>query len=153
MAVITKVSGLNTVKINLRRATMKQKNGLSAGILRACLLVLEESKKLVPVDYGFLKGSGGVRMRGGNWASGDIKVEGVVMYLQEYAIYVHENPDALHGAAFNAYYAKQLAAHPKTGPFRHNRGANQQYKFLEKPFRMLRGTIRQIIAVSIKQGG
>src|SRR5208282_1137515 len=103
----------------------------------AGLYLYAQSRELAPVDYGNLKASAVVR------SSGPLNVE--VAYTASYAVYVHENMDALHGAAFNSAYAKQLSSHPKKGPFRHNRGENQQAKFLEVAARRGIGDIRLII--------
>jgi hypothetical protein len=56
--------------------------------------VLGISQRYVPVDTGYLKSTGGVsvtRTREGF-------ITGIVYYDTDYAIYVHENPDAQHAA-------------------------------------------------------
>ena len=66
-------------------------------------LIQRVSQKLVPVQYGVLKASAFTR---------DISIEGKIIiqvgYTAAYALYVHENLDALHGAAFNTVYADRI---------------------------------------------
>jgi hypothetical protein len=155
----------------LKRAKAKHTEGLRRGLIQAGLYLQRESMKIVPVDYGNLKASAFVRADGNyigaagqtvampiDGPSPSSKFSVQVGYTAPYAIFVHENLDAVHGAAFNAKYAAQLAAAQNarrkrsggtTGPFRHNRGENQQAKFLEGPFRRNQQTIKAIIAAEV----
>lgn len=141
------IQNIRAVQNALRRAHAQKVHKLTVGLTNAGLWLLAESKKIVPVDYGDLKASGTIRVIGADTP----KVKVQVAYTTGYAVYVHENPDAAHGAAFNEKHAAELA-HAKalrkkrqggtTGPYRHNRGTNQVYKFLEGPFRRGLSTIK-----------
>ena len=121
-----KVQGLNTVLKNMRRASDKLSGSYSRGLKRAGALVLRRSQKIVPVEWGNLKGSGFVRALGEGFHT---KV--VIGYTAEYAIYVHENTNAAHGEEYNRKYAREISAHLAGY---HRRGKDQQAKFLEKAF-------------------
>lgn len=120
----------------------------SNGLIKAGEYVQAESQKIVPVDYGPLKASAFTRISGKNTA----KPKVTVGYTAAYAVYVHENLDAAHGAAFNAKHAAELAYAKKHkikhGPYRHARGTNQTAKFLEIPFRraQVAGSLNAIVA-------
>ena len=70
-----------------------------------------------------------------------------VGYTANYALFVHENLEAAHGAAFNAKHAAEIAAGTE-----HSRGDNQQAKFLETPFRQLRPQLQAGIVADLKAG-
>jgi hypothetical protein len=121
-------SSLNAALAKLAAKRVAHQAGLNRGLRAAGLLLYRYSQLEVPVDYGILKVSGFVRVLGAGWGT---MVQ--VGYTAEYAIFVHENMDALHGELFNINYAEELAKKPKTGPFRHSRGQGQKAKFLSDP--------------------
>lgn len=137
---MARVDGIELCKAEIKRQAALRAQAVMDGMELAGKHLLRASRKLVPVDYGILKASGFVRSTHRNR-----KFAVTVGYSAEYAVYVHENLDALHGAAFNRAYAKELAAKPKTGPFRHSRGPNQQAKFLEVPAKREAKVMAQII--------
>jgi len=123
-------------------------SAIERGLLNGGKFLFREAQELVPVQFGNLKASGFVRKEGSGY-----KTDVQVGYTSKYALYVHENPNALHGAAFNAAYAEQIAkarlrtmrtGHADKTYFR--RGEKQQYKFLERPMKEKRGQILAIIA-------
>lgn len=127
---------------SLKRQRAKKLRALTVGLKMAGLYLQRKSQDIVPVDYGPLKASAFTRSEGG----GTSKVKVQVGYTAAYAVYVHEDLDKAHGSKFNAKYAAELAEAARarkkrtggtTGPFRHNRGENQQAKFLEQPFRQM----------------
>lgn len=151
-----KLQGAQALKNALRRQAELKRQKLAQGVADAAKYLLAQSNKLVPVDYGILKASGHVEVEGKNTAS----PKGKVIYDAGYAIYVHEDLTKAHGAVFNAKYAAELAHAKKlrrkkqggtTGPYRHNRGENQQAKFLEIPFRQDRKILKAIIADRVKE--
>lgn len=86
--------------------------------------------------------------------NGDVNVG----YAASYALIVHENLEALHGAAFNAQ-VKTRQKRDKLGRFREGkfqgktkRGPNQQAKYLEQPFREMRRELMQITVAAMKGG-
>jgi hypothetical protein len=109
------------------------------------------------VRIGNLRASAGTRKEG----SGKRTIV-IVFYTAAYAVYVHENLDALHGADFNARYADKIKGARKRderGRFRKGgtakggwfkRGPNQQAKFLERPAREKRKEIAMIIYTTAK---
>lgn len=151
MANVRKVSELKQM---LQQKVAEKKQRLTEALVRCGLLLQAESQKIVPVDYGFLKNSAFTRKEG----STDLPAI-VVGYTSVYAIYVHENLEAAHGVVFNQKYAAELAHAAKLrkqrkggtkGPFRHDRGPDQQAKFLERPFRRLRQTFVAIVKDGLK---
>jgi hypothetical protein len=139
--------------VGLRKRQMEK--GCEVGIKRAALFLLRESLELVPVDKGTLRASGRARHEGKGFGTA-----GIVSYGTEYAIYVHEDPDAAHGDAFNKKYAKEIAefaARKKKGgkvgdsPYSHPRRPQEQYKYLEKPVRENTDTVVKIVRDSVKQ--
>jgi hypothetical protein len=149
-----RIQNVQGLKQALARAIQKKKQGLVRGLVLAGKLVQRESMAIVPVDYGNLKASAFTRLDKENTNRPEV----VVGYTANYAVYVHENLDAAHGAAFNAKYAGELRAARRlrrqrrggtTGPFRHSRGPNQQAKFLERPLRDNWQQIVRIVATEV----
>jgi hypothetical protein len=133
------IKNLDAIKARIRAAAQAKADKMADGLKLCALTLLAASQSpFVPVDYSNLKASGGVRERDAAESGiAGATITWQVAYTAGYAVYVHENPDAAHGQAFNIKHAAELAKHPKTGPYRHNRGPEQQYKFLEKPFRQM----------------
>ena len=73
----------------------------------------------------------------------------IVGYSTVYAVWVHEDLTALHGSAYNAAYADQIASGAM-----HDRGPRQQAKYLEQPARELNnnGELRRILTEGYKRG-
>ncbi len=142
---MAKISGLDDIIKNLRRANTQIGRGVARGLKRGGLLLQRASQEIVPVDKGPLKASAFTRNVGGSGFDTDI----IVGYTAEYAVYVHEDLEAAHGAAFNEKYAKQIADSGNKS-FR-SRGVNQQAKFLEQPARELRPVILKIIHQEAKK--
>ena len=131
---MTKVRGTNLVIEKAHRVIERKMTGLRNGLKKAAVFLLDKSYDLVPIDYGPLKASGHIEVRD----PGTQETHVLVIYggpNAPYAVYVHENPEALHGEAFNTAYAHLIARNPPTGPYRHSRRPNEAFKFLEKPFR------------------
>jgi len=142
---MAQIQNLSSVKSRVSAKMRSKVEKFTIGLKKAGLYLQAQSQKLVPVDYGVLKSTAFTRVENPNTPN----VSVVVGYTANYAMYVHENLDAKHGAAFNSFYAKELKAakksKTKTGPFRHNRGANQQAKFLEAPFRRDKDILVEIV--------
>lgn len=100
-------------------------------------------------------------------AQQDSNASVVVGYTASYALYVHEDLEALHGSAYNAAYITSTVN--RRGKVVHNwsdlaqrmgyatgkastRGANQQAKFLEQPAREFKDEIAGIIRQALQQG-
>jgi hypothetical protein len=121
-----KISGALTVLKNLRRATTLIGSGAEIGLIRGGLMIQALSQKEVPVELSNLKNSAFTRKVGGSGLSADV----VVGYTASYAVYVHENLDAAHGAEYNQKHRDEI----RNGET-HSRGANQKAKFLEDPLK------------------
>ncbi len=145
MAKLASISGIDEIIKNLKRIDAQIARGVARGLKRGGLLLQRESQKIVPVDKGPLKASAFTRNVGGSGFKTDI----IVGYTAGYAVYVHEDLEAAHGAAFNEKYAKQIA-NSKNKRFR-SRGVNQQAKFLEQPARQLKQEILKIIHQEAKK--
>ena len=89
----------------------------------------------------------------------------VVGYTAAYAVHVHENLEAAHGAAYNAKYADEIAQGQtvnKKGRVvkkrgwkgRTSRGPGQQAKFLEQPARELSnsGELSNDVVTAMRRG-
>ena len=87
-----KVTGINRAKGLLRLLQKESPKKLERGLLKAGKFLLKESKKVTPLDTGFLRASGKVVVN----TSDKFRPELTVEYTAPYAVYVHENPDAFH---------------------------------------------------------
>ena len=147
MGGMVKIKGMAQVRANLKKYTIDQSIKYLTRMYAAGLYLQRMSQKIVPAFLGVLRGSAFTRRFGVGFKS-DV----IVGYTAKYAVYVHEDMDKRHGAAYNAYYASQIAgAKGKTGSKAKrrqwkNRKPNDQAKFLEKPYRENRGVLLSIIA-------
>lgn len=149
------LANIKTVQQAIIKAGWMKVSKLRRALVEAGHKVMRESLKIVPVDYGILKASWFVRDEGG---VEDGKIIVTAGYSAKYAVFVHENLDARHGAEFNRYYAKELAASRRRrrkggrsrGPFRHSRGEKQQAKFLEQPFRDMRRALFVFVGMRVR---
>lgn len=136
---VSQLTGFRSFVTNLRSQNLRIQQGVERGLKRAGLLLLRYAQKIVPVEFGLLKASGFVRVEGYGMAA---RVN--VGFTAAYAIYVHENLDAAHGAAYNTKYADDIKAGRKKA-----RGPNQQAKFVERPAREHRPELLAVIRASI----
>jgi len=143
---IIKVTGVSRVIGNLRRSYPLGGAGCERGMKISGLMVLRKSQKEVPVEFGPLKASGFTRNEGTGKGFNAIIAIG---YTAAYSIFVHENMDNLHGEAFNAAYAKEIA-NPLSKV--HSRGPGQKSKFLEDPVKRSIAQIVSIITEETKKG-
>ena len=142
MAMLSKVTGVNRVVANMKKASSRYERKLAVGIKIAGLFLQRESQKIVPVDKGNLKASAFTRSIGSGF-----NTDVIVGYTAAYAVYVHEVMEAAHGAIFNIKHANKLAK-AKTAKQKAKyarRGNRQQWKFLETPARIHRDKILKII--------
>ena len=92
MAGLIKVTGVAQLQRRLRSAALAQGTMAAANAYRAGLYVQRESQKIVPIDEGNLKNSAFTRNIGGAGWLHDV----IVGYTANYAVYVHEDPNARH---------------------------------------------------------
>lgn len=138
--IIAQFTGARQLFANLRAQRAKAERGVERGMRRAGKALLRYSQKIIPVEFGVLKASGFVRVTGSGF-----KAKVNVGFTEAYAVIVHENLDAAHGAAYNAKYKEDIKKGLKKA-----RGVNQQAKFLERPAREHRPELLRIIRESAK---
>ena len=132
MASVLGLKGTKQILLNLQGAESKISNAISRGLKRGGLFLQRESQRIVPVDEGNLRGSAFTRKIG----SGK-RTDVIVGYTALYAVFVHEDLEARHGAEFNEAYGETEEK---------LRGPNQEAKFLEKPAKEKRTEILAIVA-------
>lgn len=141
MPKVITITGLDKILLNMKKVEKDAGSKVARGLKKAGAFLLRESQAIVPVDKGILKASGFVRAFGVGF-----KTDVIVGYTAGYAVYVHENLEAVHGAAFNIKYAAMITdSKNKKQVKQYTRGPNQQAKFLEAPCRTKRGEIIDII--------
>lgn len=143
----SEVRGLQQLAAAFRRDAAKKAAGAERGLKKAIKVLFRASQALVPVDQGPLKASGDIREEGSGF---DTVVR--VVYTAGYAMYVHENMDAVHGELYNEKYAHQIAnklIDSRTGAPYHDRKPAQQAKFLEDPYMELLPELKRIILAEI----
>ena len=140
MRILTKIIGRRKLTSRIDRMNRNATRAFSNSMYRQGLLLLRESKRIVPVDTGNLKATGFARRAGVG-----LKTAVDVGYEANYAIFVHEDIYALHGEAYNDFYEAEIAAGDK-----HRRGKNQQAKFLAKPLKDLRRNMTRNITRDIR---
>lgn len=119
---LCKVEGVPALLRSLEEVKRDYQKAIGAGLKEAGLFILLKSQELVPIEYGNLRGSGFVRSSGSG-----IKTEVRVGYTAEYAVWVHELVESLHGAAYNAAYIVVKKGTGKSGKIRGAKG-----RFLKK---------------------
>lgn len=146
------VTGVNKTILGIRKVEKRVYRNLNRGLHKCADVLLEKSRELCPVDKGDLFLSGKVSKK--------VSPDGLPRYEvgygalnddgHDYAIYVHEDLDALHGAAFNAdpKHAAEIAA-GKTHP----RREQEQAKFLEQPARQSTPEFRAIVLEEMQKSG
>lgn len=124
------MEGLTAVTENFHRFQNQIGSGVERGIRKATMLLLKESRKLVPVDYGVLKASGYAEVKGKGFDA-----KGTVGYTAPYAAAVHEKVEM------------KLQGEPRPGGrgFFWDPQGRAQAKFLEAPSRRFGADMRRII--------
>ena len=112
------ITGIEELATRLQKAAMSSTPALRRGLKLGGLLIQTESQREVPVDKGVLKETAYTRSKFGQFVQ-----EVRVGYTASYAIYVHENMDAVHGQAYNQKYAEQISRGVRGY---HSRGANHK---------------------------
>ena len=143
MASMLKVKGMDKVLRNLKNVQRIDSNKYARGLKKAGEFLQRKSMQMVPVHKGNLKAGAFTRSVGFGF-----NTVVTVGYVADYAVYVHENIDAVHGLAFNIKYAKEISTASTSAQKKmfFNRGKNQQAKFLETPLRQNVLEIFKIVA-------
>lgn len=114
---------------------------VQAALLAGARVLMEEADKIVPVDTGWLKNSGKIRVQGTGWNTVVSVGYGTIgTRAADYAVYVHEDSTKRHGQTYNVHYASDIAA----GIRRKRRGV-EQYNFLRYPLYFKLSQIRQAV--------
>ena len=168
MATELEIKNLKEFIQKLEKASNRILSRAERGLVEAGQFLQGKSMEIVPVQTGYLRASAFTR----KVSQGHV----IVGYTALYAAYVHENPNAAHGQAFNIKHAERISranqrlyfsegeplrsgvtrrvSGQKAGTRRStyfNRGPNQQYKFLEKPARENRADMLRIIASWVRR--
>jgi hypothetical protein len=126
-----KVEGVQKTLDSLNKKIAAAKNASLEGLLAAAFFIQGESQKIVPVEYGNLRGSAFTRKTPEAKAD-ELSVE--VGYGAAYAIYVHENME------------QKLAGLPRPSGLGVYWGPAGQPKYLESPIQANHDRILRIIA-------
>lgn len=137
---INNVRNVAKVIAQFRQAKKRHAKGMNRGLKKAGAFLIAKSLEIVPVDTGNLKASWFVRAEGEGFTT-----VVYVGYTAEYAIFVHEDLELRHGADFNAWYWEDIQAGRE-----HERGPNQQAKFLEQPLRQNRRQLAKIVKTEME---
>jgi len=147
-----RLEGVDKLLGNLKKFQNVTHENAKRGCKKAGQFLERKSKEIVPVETGALKASGKTT----DHSTKDM-IEVVVSYGGEaendagkkvnvnYELLVHEDAQKRHGAVYNAHYADMIAA----GVLK-MKGPNQQFKFLEKPFKENQDKMLKIIEDEIK---
>lgn len=125
MAAILK-SEVDAVILGSKSPSAKSLFVVDSAMRDAAKYLLKRSQELVPTDSGRLAASGRIESHNYGFAA---TID--VVYGDEnayYAVFVHENLLAVHGDAFNAKYAYEIAMGRE-----HPRRSQEQAKFLQEP--------------------
>lgn len=109
MTIELKIEGGVDVIRALERQKSRYNRGFKRGLEAGCRYILGQSKRIVPVDTGFLKSSGSYRVSGYGFAA-----QGYVGYSAYYAVWVHENLTARHKPGKVAKYLEVIINSKKT---------------------------------------
>lgn len=143
MSFTATITGIPELMTNLQIASISSGPALERGLKKGGLLVQAASQKEVPVDKDVLRPSAYTRAKFGQFVK-----EVQVGYTASYAVYVHENTDAVHGEAYNQKYADQIARGLKGY---HSRGANQKAKFLIDPANRNAPLVQRLIVNEVQK--
>lgn len=163
MAISASLQGMPLVLRNLNTFQANTRRKIGAGLYRAAVLLMYQSQKLVPIQFGFLRASKFIRSQSQGAGGKNDQIPSVYLgYTSEYAIYVHENLENAHGAAFNRKHMMRILGATKSkkqvGSRTKNtvksglffRGEMQQAKFLESPMRTMRKEMLEEVARTAK---
>lgn len=120
-----KLEGVGNVMKALRRYKNKTAIRFQKALGAAAEYLHQKSGEIVPIDKGDLWKTSLVRREGEG-----LKTQMIVAYTAPYAVFVHEDLNASHGAAFNVKHIALIVA-----GLTHARRPGEQAKFLEKPCR------------------
>ena len=91
MATGIKISGVGRVIRNIERFGSIKADAVERGLGKAALVLKGATQRVVPIDLGNLRSSAFVRKIGAGF-----KTRMIVGYSADYAVYVHENLNAMH---------------------------------------------------------
>lgn len=128
-----KLTGLEGIQVNLRRVQSNVENSVPDALMAAGQQLLEESQKIVPVEFNDLINSGYVSFRKRGFFN-----EVSVGYLAYYALYVHEAVEM------------KLKGLPRPSGQGNYWDPNGRAKFLEEPARTKRGELFKTVAEKVK---
>lgn len=134
-----KATGFDEISLYLRQLMGVQRQNHEKAAVAAAGVIYDASQILCPVESGALKKSGKVIKERSGWSTTASVVYGegsgavnprTGKNPSEYAIYVHEDLDAMHGWRYNLANAKAISQGKEMA-----KGPLEQAKFLEEPMR------------------
>ncbi len=128
---LIKLVNAKSVMRKFKRLSKEGQKQLERGLVKGGFFLQRKSQQMVPVNTGNLKASAFLKKEGSGRTT-----EVRVGYTAKYALWVHEMPMKLKGQKRKGKKAKGKYWDPQ------GRASN---KFLEKPARMYRKEIKQII--------
>lgn len=104
MARLARMKGVSQAITKLKKITARLAKEHEQNMMNAGLYLQRESQLIVPVRFGDLRRSARTRKSGSGF-----KVQVRVVYLQDYALYVHENLEARHAPGKTAKFLERPA--------------------------------------------
>lgn len=123
MSIQFQIQGLSNLQLAFDMVRFRYNRGYKIGLQRAAEFLLEESRKLAPIDTGFLRSTGHTIIKGDGF-----RAKASIGYSAYYAVWVHED--------LTKYHAPPTTAKFMTIPI--NDRKNQ-----EKVVRMIRAEMRK----------
>lgn len=111
-----------TIQITAKDYERDLTKRLSNALMRVTEVIRDASIEIAPKDTEYMVDTAHIREVS--------DLEKVFAYTAPYSVYVHEDLEKAHGAAFNEKYEKLIGLGIERA-----RGPNEQAKFLEKPIR------------------
>src|SRR5262245_26643430 len=137
----TKVKGLKELADSLKGRRNAHAKGYEDGQIKSAYILLRLSLWLAPMDTGRMASTAYVKVIGSGF-----NTKALVIYPEEYSIWVHERLDLAHGAVYNRKYAEDIAAGRKS-----LRRPQEQAKFIEQPLREKRKLFLETIKKTMNE--
>ena len=101
---MAKLLGVSKVRRQLKQARKRHASRVRPSLIRGGLLLQRFSQQIVPVEFGILKNTANTRAEGDGFDT-----EVIVSYGTDYAVHVHENPNARHKPPTRYKYLEEPA--------------------------------------------
>ncbi len=135
------VTGANAIAKGLVKYRHQMGKRIENALMHGGKFILDESRKVVPIDTGDLYESSFIRKEGA-----DFQTVVVVGYTAPYAAYVHLQPWKEHGSAYNISHSAEIAAGTT-----HSRRLEERYDYLSGPILEKMPELKAVIQAAIDQ--